>query len=239
MNDGAEKEPGAGRRDGVGPAAVALIVMVTILLTLGGSYWFLTTYVFAREFQPVHLDAGEERKLDHKLRLLGYQPDGSPAAGGRPAPTDAMENEGGRDVLEPQPYTEKGARREISFNERELNALLAHKTDLARRLAIDLSRDLISAKLLLPMDPDFPLLGGKTLRLNAGVEMAYVHGRPVVVLKGISIMGVPMPNAWLGGLKNVDLVSEFGAAPGFWKSFADGVEDIRVEDGRVKVKLKE
>ncbi len=239
MTEGVEDKPHRRDRPGVGPAGVALIVLVTIVVTLAGSYWFLKTYVFAREFQPVHLSAKEEQKLDHKLRLLGYQPDGTPARPARRSPAGRPQDYDAQGVLIPQPYSEQGAKREISFNERELNALLAHNTDLARRLAIDLSRDLISAKLLLPMDPDFPVLGGKTLRLNAGVEMAYLHGRPVVVLKGISIMGVPLPNAWLGGLKNVDLVSEFGASPGFWKAFADGVEDIRVEDGRVKVKLKE
>jgi len=89
------------------------------------------------------------------------------------------------------------------------------------------------------MDPDLPVLGGKTLRFNAGVEMAYVSGKPTVILKGVSIFGVPIPSAWLGGLKNVDLVTEFGTSPGFWKSFFEGVEDIRVEDGRIKLKLKE
>ena len=52
-------------------------------------------------------------------------------------------------------------------------------------------------------------------------------------------MGIPIPGAWLGGLKNIDLVSEFGDQQGFWKSFADGVENIRVEEGRLKVQLKE
>jgi hypothetical protein len=119
-----------------------------------------------------------------------------------------------------------------------LNGLLARNTDLARKLAIDLSEDLVSIKLLVPMDPDFPVLGGKTLRFNAGVEIAYLNGKPSVVLKGVSIMGVPVPNAWIGGLKNVDLVAEFGAGPGFWKTFSEGVEDIRVQDGRIQVKLK-
>lgn len=52
-------------------------------------------------------------------------------------------------------------------------------------------------------------------------------------------MGVPVPNAWLGGLKHVDLVKEAGGDPGFWKSFSEGVEDIRVVDGRITIKLKE
>jgi len=39
-------------------------------------------------------------------------------------------------------------------------------------------------------------------------------------------MGVPIPNAWLGGIKNIDLVKEFGADKGFWKTFSDGVENL-------------
>jgi len=60
----------------------------------------------------------------------------------------------------------------------------------------------------------------------------------VVVLKGISLMGVPVPNAWLGGIKNIDLVQEFGGNQGAWKSFADGVETIQVEEGQLYIKLK-
>jgi hypothetical protein len=106
-------------------------------------------------------------------------------------------------------------------------------------LAIDLSDDLISAKLLLPVDEDFPILGGKILRLKSGMVFTYNNGKPIVILKGISIMGVPIPNAWLGGIKNVDLVENFGADRGFWKTFSDGVEDIKVEEGLLKIKLKE
>jgi len=52
-------------------------------------------------------------------------------------------------------------------------------------------------------------------------------------------MGVPIPNAWLGGLKNIDLVSEFGVDPGFWKSFSEGVEHIQVTDGKIDIRFKE
>lgn len=220
---------------GVSAAKVAVIVLVTVLVTLAASYWFLRTYVFARDFSPVELSVKEGQALDGKLRALGFQPDGSRADPGRPSPEE-FDAQG---TLKPEAYSEAGAKREVGFNERELNALLARNTDLASKLAIDLSRDLVSVKMLLPMEPDFPVLGGKTLRVNAGVEVAYFDRKPSVILKGVSLMGVPVPNAWLGGLKNVDLVAQFGGSPGFWRSFAEGVEDIRVEDGQVKVKLKE
>jgi len=203
---------------------VLLIVMATIAVTVALTWWGLTHYLFLREFKPVHLKPKEEQVLNSKLRVLGFQVE-QPPAGPRP--------------LEPEPYSEKGAKREVRFSERELNAMLAKNTDLAQRLAIDLSDDLVSAKLLVPLEEDFPVLGGKTLRVHAGVELAYRGERPVVVLKGVSVMGVPVPNAWLGNLKNVDLVGEFGGDRGFWKSFSDGVEYIHVEDGQLLIKLKE
>lgn len=214
---------------------VLLIVLATILITIGGTWWALKTYLFASEFKPVELSVQEEQVLKSKLQALGYQTGGR-SLGREPALSDDLNAEG---FLKPEPYSEAGARREVSFNERELNAMLAKNTDLAKKLAIDLSDDLVSARLLVPMDADFPVLGGKTLRFNAGVEMAYLQGRPVIVLKGVSIMGVPIPNAWLGGLKNIDLVSEFGSQEGFWKSFSEGVDNIRVENGKITVRLKE
>ena len=141
--------------------------------------------------------------------------------------------------LEPEAYSEEGADRSIRLSEREINSLLAKNTDLARKLAIDLSDDMMSAKLLMPVDEDFPIMGGKILKVRAGVELAYRDGKPIVILKGVSIMGVPIPNAWLGGLKNIDLVEEFGSGDGFWKAFSDGVQDIRIVEGDLQIELKE
>ncbi len=212
-----------------------LIILFTIVVTMGGTYWFLKTYYFSTSFKPVALNEKEERTLGAKLQALGFDLDFSaPLASNK---SDHEIDEGG--FLKPEQYSEKNAQREISFTERELNALLAKNTDLAHKLVIDLADDLVSAKLLVPLEEDFPVLGGKTLRFNAGIGMAYENQKPVIILKGVSIMGVPIPNAWLGGLKNLDLVSEFGIDPGFWQSFAAGVEDIQVADGQINIKLKE
>jgi hypothetical protein len=194
-----------------------------VVVTVGITYWVLASWVFVKEFKPVELSAREERVLHGKLEAIGYEVDDFDVRGN----------------LKPEPYTERGARREVSFSERELNAMLAKNTDLARKLAIDLAEELVSARLLVPLEPDFPILGGKTLRVSAGVEVTYIQGRPVVILKGVSLMGVPIPNAWLGNLKNVDLVGEFGTDPGFWKRFSEGVDDIRVEEGQMRIRLKE
>lgn len=58
----------------------------------------------------------------------------------------------------------------------------------------------------------------------------YRDGQPVVVLKGVTLMGVLLPNAGLCEIKNIDLVWEFGGEAGFRKSFADGVDHIRFSE---------
>lgn len=225
------------------------IVLAAIVVTAGITYWIGRTYLWPADFEPVLLSAKEQTRLDSKLRALGVDPPGPPKSAALEARGDGRDGsfrdraasaaESATDWLRPEPYTEDPAMREIGISERELNSLLAHNTDLARKLAIDLSDDLASARLLVPIDPDFPMFGGRTLRVAAGLELNYGDGRPVVIVRGISLMGVPIPNAWLGNIKNVDLVRQFGGGPGVWKAFADGVEFIQIRDGQLQIKLKE
>ena len=225
---------------------IFMIVLVTVLVTAAATLWIAKAYIFPTEFKPVTLSAREEQALETKLQRLDSLEIASRSRGRNrtqsrthspdppldPAPP-------AEEALEPEPYSEAGAERTISLSERELNALLAKNTDLARKLAIDLSEDLVSAKLLVPVDPDFPILGGKILKVRAGLELAYREQRPIVILKGITIMGVPLPNAWMGGIKNIDLVEQYGTEEGFWKAFSDGVENISISEGKLNIELKE
>lgn len=102
---------------------------------------------------------------------------------------------------------------------------------------VDLADEVASVQLLIDLDPAFPFIGGKTLKVSSGATVSYANNRPIVVLQGVSVWGIPMPNAWLGGLKNIDLIQEFGTSDGFWNAFADGIDDIRVEDGKLLLQL--
>lgn len=215
-------DPRPARRRGPSWLQAVALIGLTVVVTGLATAWLIRTYVFPDRFEPVTLNAAEERVLEQKLQRLDvFEP--APASSG----------------LTPEPYSEAGASRTVRFSERELNALLARNTDLADRVAVDLSDRLVSAKILLPMEEDFPVLGGRILRIHAGVNLEFADGRPVVKLRGVSLMGVPLPNAWLGGLKNLDLVEEFGAEPGFWRAFAQGVADIRVAEGDLLLELRE
>jgi hypothetical protein len=227
-------EAPASSRSGYSGRQVAVFVLMAIVLTAGAVFWVLRTYVYAADFKPVSLSVKEQTKLDHKLQQIGLDPkELMPAATRAPDPVDAS----GR--LIPERYAEDSSRRNIRLNERELNALVASNPELARRFAIDLTDGLASAKVLIPVDPEMPFLGGKTLRVSTGLEINYRDNKPVVILRGVSIMGVPIPNAWLGNLKHVDLVQEFGTDPGFWQGFALGIERIEIKEGELHIALKE
>jgi len=222
------------KQSGLSWPKVVGITVLAMLIAMAGVLFIIKSWLFPGPFEPVGLSRAEKQQLERKLERFerfGNRMDRGQRGGlrERPSPAD----------LTPEPYSEKGASREIRLSEREINGMVAQNTDLATRLVVNFSDDLVSVKLLIPLEPDFPVMGGRILKVRAGAELAFRNGRPVVILRGVSVMGVPLPNAWLGGLKHIDLIREFGADPGFWKSFADGVETIEIRDGSLRVVLKE
>ena len=208
-----------------------IVIVATVIITLV-AVWVITAYIFPSELKPVTLSAREEQVLTAKIDRLESLQKPNVTRKQQKQPADGK-------PLKPERYSEGASNREIVLNERELNALLAKNTDLAKKLAIDLSGDLASMKLIIPLDKELPVVGGKTLKVTAGLELAYAGGKPVVALKGVSVWGVPLPNAWLGNLKNVDLVKEFGGEEGFWSAFAAGIDGIKIEEGQLRIKLRE
>ena len=190
---------------------VFLFIMAAVVVTVIVCFFAFRAYLFPQPFRPVTLTAREEAALQTKLERLNVE-------GASPSPrTDKTA------TLEPEAYSETADARRIQFSEKELNALLAKNTDLADKVAIDLSHGLVSARILVPADPDLPFIGGKTLRVKTGLSYSFVDGKPALMLKGVTVMGVPLPNAWLGGIKNIDLIQQAEQEPGFWKTFNDGV----------------
>ena len=152
------------------------LVAIAVIITAGVSILIFKTYFFPSEFKPVNLNSQEEKVLAEKFENFI-----SIRAGVSSQRKDALHKSSksgwfdSTSTIEPVPYSEEGIKREIGFTERELNGLLAKNTDLAKKLAIDLSEDLISAKLILPVDEDFPIIGGKILRLRSGMVFTYIR----------------------------------------------------------------
>ncbi|MGB3400785.1 MAG: hypothetical protein WBA34_11525 [Candidatus Deferrimicrobiaceae bacterium] len=204
---------------------VTFLVLLAVAVLV--AVW-VRQYVYASKFTPVTLTREENAVLQDKLARLRQEepvPASPEAVPGKP--------------LSPEPYSEEGANRHVQLSERELNGLIAGTPDVARTVAVDLSDDLISVKLVLPVDDEVPVLGGKTFRIHMGLAVRYEGEKPYIALKGVSLGGIPLPNAWLGYLKNVNLVEEFGSGDGFWKIFSEGVRTIEVRQGSMRIILKE
>ena len=220
---------------------VMLMLLLCVLLTAGITFFVIRTYIFPAPLTPVTLNAKDEQTLDAKLSQLGWQSQRNASSGnsksaaqGRTTVPQASD----ANSLTPEAYRELDAARQVTLSEKEINSLIGRNPDFSQRVAIDFSDNLASAKVLVPIPSDFPLMAGEVLRVNAGLDIHLnEHRRPVVALVGVSLMGVPIPNAWLGSMKNVNLVSEFGDR-GFWNAFADGVEDIQIREGELYIKLR-
>ncbi len=212
---------------------VILFVGLVVLATALGVVWWMNQYVYATMFQPTRLAESEQQVLNAKMAHLLPTTDSASSSLSQPSPSTA-------DLpLEPVPYSEKDANRQIQLTEREVNALIAKDSYMARHVAVDMADDLVSVQLVVPINHEMPIVGGKMLKLDFGLALSYANGRPVVAMRGISLGGIPLPSAWWGDIKNTNLVEEFGGSGGFWDQFSKGVEDMKIQDGQLSVLLKE
>jgi hypothetical protein len=205
----------------IGCLHVLLVVIIVLLAAILFSLWWLKRNAYASEFTPVELNNNEQLLLDAKLNAV------NPSTGVMSSPTP------------PEAYTEDSERRKVVFSQEELNAVLAKDPELAKRVKFDLSDQMVSLEFLTPMDPEIPLIGGKTFKFNMGLMLSYTNSKPVVAVRGISLGGIPVPAAWWGNVKNKNLVEEFGTGGGFWEIFARGVAYLEVNEGEFILHLKE
>lgn len=127
----------------------------------------------------------------------------------------------------------------IHLTERELNAMVAQDSALANRAFFHLLEDKMTATLLIDVPLTMPLLAGQTVKATTGIIAGYADGRPTFIVEDVSLMGFSMPSAWLGGIKGQDLVQLNGPDSGIWHVFREGVRDLRVEEGRLRIELEE
>jgi len=188
------------------------IIALLILAVLGAGLWGLARLQSGQP-EPVILDAREAKVLDAKLEAVS-----TPADPDQP--------------LVAEIYQETDAARVIRFSERELNALIARDTDLAGRVAVRLSPGQMSTRVRLDVPADVPLLGGRVLNVRSGVRIEYADEALTARLIGVSVAGVPLPDAWLGGLKDEDLLALTA-----FRGLGAGIEQLEVGEGELILRL--
>lgn len=209
------------------PLPWILVLLLAVLLIAAGLRIYYLMQV-ERETE-VALSPAERQTLNEKLAVLrdasvrAVPETSEPAARVAPDPETA---------LAPEVYEEDPAQRSLRFTERELNAAIARDPALAGRAAVRLSPERVSANFLVDVPEDLPLLGGRRLRVQAGLRLTTEGDRVQARLLGVSLAGVPMPDAWLGGFKGRDLLEDTALS-----ALGAGIESVEVGDGWIKLQL--
>lgn len=188
----------------------ALVLLAVVAVTAATTAWWVRKQIYAKPFTPTELTSQEQKVLDAKIETL-KQPE------------------------EEQPPDDKT----ITITEKEINALLAHNTDLGDKAYVELGHNTIGARCNIPVEEDAPFLGGKTIRAKLRLRVQFEDAKLVVRVADVTLAGLSLPNAWLGGVKNVDLVEEYFAGDEVLSAFVQGIEALEVMPGKLRLVLAE
>lgn len=203
-----------------GLIALLLAIILTVVITI----WWL-----GRPIKPVVLSAAEKQTVEEKLNQLS----GTPADKSRAA----LKSE---DKAKPEPdriYIPGS--KELRLTEREINGLLNENTDLGKSVRLEFGRDAINAYVATPIPDDVPVMGGKMFKARGRFRLSVGNGgEPYAILEDVTVFGLSLPKAWLGGLKGENLlgdaVGKRNGVPVF-----KGIKSLRIEPGALVIEVAE
>lgn len=197
---------------------VTAIVLGTATLTVAGTAWWVKRNIYASPFTPVALSASEQNALDQKL--------------------NALKQSGAADAQ--APVDPEVAKRTLTISDREINAFFEQQ-GLGEQVKVSLHNGGGTATFLLPMSSDGVPNSGPVLRISVSLaaKMDDQH-KFALSISDVSVGGVPLPNAWLGNLKGLNMFADasIGEDPAF-KAFAAGIRDFSIRAGQLSVVLSE
>jgi hypothetical protein len=211
--------------------ALLLVIVGTVVITL----WWIQ-----RPIKPVVLSAQEKAAVEEKLQYIGGGNAPAPAPSLRaktgaasPAVAAGTEANPGQD----RPYMPGS--KVLKLTEREINGLLNANTDLGKSVRLEFARDAINAYVAVPIPQDFPIGGGKMFRARGRFRLSLGNdATPYAILEDVTVFGLSLPKAWLGGLKGENLIGQaMGERNG--KPVFQGIKSLRVEPGALVLEVED
>ncbi len=205
---------------------------------------FTYNYYFHASIRPTKLNDREMLVLNEKIKTIEESSEASPDGTLR---EDVLRESGRVTVLPPvapaAPIEQPRDERTLVLSQRELNGILNHNTEFGQYVKIDLKPGYFDVTTIVPVPEDAPFLGGKTLRLSIDVNLKKAEGgNMVLAVRDVSILGVPLPAAWLEALginKGDNLLKELEAQSPFFERLFAGIEKVELAGGEMKVRLAE
>jgi len=86
---------------------------------------------------------------------------------------------------------------------------------------------------------DFPVGGGRMFRARSRFRLSLGNdGAPYAILEDVTVFGISLPKAWLGGLKGENLLGEAtGQRNG--TPVLRGIKSLRVEPGALVLEVED
>ena len=200
---------------------VCAVIVACCGITAAATAWWVKRNVYASPLQPVTLSLAEQTAFDQKVQAISG------------APAEA--------VVDPELIAKREAesKRTIKITAKEINAFL-EKQGLGEQVKVELSNGSLAATALIPVDGEVPFIGGTTLRLKLGLSGSMgADQKPAFKITDVSVGGVPLPNAWLGDMKGVNLLASNVEADPVIKQFMAGIREFEINDGAIRVLLNE
>ena len=88
--------------------------------------------------------------------------------------------------------------------------MIAREPKLANRARAHLSKDLISAGVLISILKDMSVVAGKTVKVATGIQVSCTNGHQHIAVEGVNLMSVPLPSSLLG-IRGRDLLQQSSA----------------------------
>jgi hypothetical protein len=217
----------------------ALGSVLALFIVIGATALF-TIWWIQRPIQPVVLSAAEESAVKEKIALFAGAT-GPVAARQVGASTESQAEPEAPAASADQPtdaHYEAGSK-VLKLTERELNGLLNANTDLGKTVRLELGTDAINAYLAVLIPEDFPVGGGKMFRARGRFLVSLGNdGGPFAILDDVTVFGLSLPKAWLGGVKGENLLSNVvGSRDG--APILHGVKSLQIKPGAVVIQLAE
>jgi len=212
-----------------------IVIAATVAITI----WWIQ-----RPIKPVVLSAKEKATVEEKLRHLGVGDTSASthASGGTRGSKGERSSAEVPNDASPKPEPDRTyvpGSKVLKLTERELNGLLNANTDLGKSVRLELGQDAINAYLAVPIPQDFPIGGGKIFRARGRFRLSLGNGgAPVAMLEDVTVFGLSLPKAWLGGIKGENLISDaVGKREG--SPIIKGIKSLRVEPGALVLEVED
>jgi len=214
-------------------------LLLLILATVAVTIWWIQ-----RPIKPVVLSAREKAEVDQKMqRLQAWKAaPGAPGSGtgNTTNPRQPLTSSTGGEIPSevPQRFYVPGGK-VVKLSEREINGLLNENTDLGKSVRLEFDQDAINAYLAVRIPQDFPIGGGRMFRARGRFRVSLGNGgKPYAILEDVTVFGVSLPKAWLGGIKGENLLGEAmtgnNQAP-----LLKGIKSLRVEPGALVLEVED